>query len=707
MNIFNAFLPKAEPETFSYAPLPHDRAIRLLHLIPDRTQLHGFSLVLQAADLGNAPKFCALSYTWQSAVVTNPEELEPDYHGGTIAKVPVLCNGKQLEINENAFDFLRRMFSCGSFRADKRENTQPGGVNHVWIDSICINQADAHDRSHQVSLMGDIYFKCSGTTVWLGKEEADPGTKFVIETFIPKFLELHKKKGNQLAAMPSSCSHPDMEAELGKDVCEKWRKYHLLFFTFLARRRWFSRGWVVQEVILKSIFKLDRILLLCGMSCGTSCFSAPWKSLNGFLAALSQLSWSRELADQLFRQPSTKQWRTPFTIVLQNASSFVLLEQLVLENWEGTKTSAIIQNKQDPANDTERAYALIFEFVIRMRDRHFADRRDHIYGCYGMIARTLKPDIPNRLLVPNYLLSDADVYIRTAWNLVRNMARLDVLNHADRPSRKDIPELPSWVPNFSRFHKAKLIEMRLISGPRVDASQRRTPHSAVRVTKQNGLVLKGARLSSIAEKGPRLGNALNVEWFLQVFTQHQHHRPTNEKSEEALSRTMLANPSVWDTPNQSHAEQFRDWWAFKLAARINALEREQKGSSVAVTDCLKTLGQRSEWFPSLDEVMAATKAGGERSKSSPAYAVQTAYNKLLWPTRAMFLSSDGYFGFATYETEPDDEMWILEGGRTPFILRPRATGGYQLIGDAYVHGVMHGEAMTEEFVGRIEPVTIV
>ncbi|KAK4445121.1 heterokaryon incompatibility protein-domain-containing protein [Podospora aff. communis PSN243] len=702
MNLFTAFSRKPEPEPFSYTPLPHDRAIRLLHLVPDRTQHHGFSLVLQAADLDNAPKFCALSYTWQRAVVKTPAELEPDYREAP-ALVSVLCNGKRLEITENAFDFLCRIFSCGQFRADKTQV----GANHVWIDSICINQSDARDRSHQVSLMGDIYFKCGGTIVWLGKEEPDPGTRWVVESFIPNFMELYRRRGvGMLRTKGPLCSDAEIGAELGEDVCGGWRKHYLHFFMFLARRRWFSRGWVAQEVILKAIFKNNLVLVVCGMSC----FSVAWAVLNDFLQALMTLSWSRPLADRLCLQSSTRPWHVPLTRLFQNAHSLNRLGQLVLDNWDGSKTSAILEHRHEPTTDMERAYSLLYEFVNRMRDRYFADRRDHIYGCYGLVARTLKPDVSDHPLSPDYNLGDAELYIRTTWTLVQNMARLNILNYVEPPSQNRFAELPSWVPNFSRIHLARLIEMGRTNGQKIDASQRRTPHSAIRLTNQNELVLRGARLTTVSQKGPRLTRkrTSNMDWFLRLLSEHGHYHPTNEPSEEALSRTILANYFYWDTPNQTHIDEFREWWTVALTCRIKRLEGNLQGSSVALTGALKSLGKRSAWFPSMDEVTEALKIDpGNRDRTSPAYAVEVAYLRLVWPTRVFFVSSGGHFCFATDDVEPDDEVWLLEGGKTPFVLRPRAEGGYQLVGDAYVHGVMYGEAMTPGFVEGFGPVTIV
>lgn len=39
-----------------------------------------------------------------------------------------------------------------------------------------------------------------------------------------------------------------------------------------------------------------------------------------------------------------------------------------------------------------------------------------------------------------------------------------------------------------------------------------------------------------------------------------------------------------------------------------------------------------------------------------------------------------------------DEIWFLHGASAPVILRPLLNGSYRFMGEAYVHGVMYGEA---------------
>jgi len=55
--------------------------------------------------------------------------------------------------------------------------------------------------------------------------------------------------------------------------------------------------------------------------------------------------------------------------------------------------------------------------------------------------------------------------------------------------------------------------------------------------------------------------------------------------------------------------------------------------------------------------------------------------------RRFFVTRKGYMGLAPATAQKGDLVCILFGGNIPFILR-RVGPGYELIGQAYVHGIM-------------------
>lgn len=135
------------------------------------------------------------------------------------------------------------------------------------------------------------------------------------------------------------------------------------------------------------------------------------------------------------------------------------------------------------------------------------------------------------------------------------------------------------------------------------------------------------------------------------------------------------------------------------------LEENLPGSSSTIVSLLEELGTGREWFPSLAEVFdAMIDEGGD---DEPQVASLGAVRYRLWPCRRFFCTNDGRFGIGHRCLAAGDEIWMLEGGRTPFILRATADGsGYRIIGVTYVHGVMYGELATPEFIDSMGPVTL-
>jgi hypothetical protein len=61
--------------------------------------------------------------------------------------------------------------------------------------------------------------------------------------------------------------------------------------------------------------------------------------------------------------------------------------------------------------------------------------------------------------------------------------------------------------------------------------------------------------------------------------------------------------------------------------------------------------------------------------------------------RRIFKTKGGYMGTGPRSLQAGDEVWILHGGGLPFVLRPLPNGNFGLVGEAFVYGMMHGEAL--------------
>lgn len=87
-----------------------------------------------------------------------------------VLKTPQLPNDYQIPdeviysitIGQNLSDFLR------GFSNDETSAKIPRLYHFIWIDAVCINQADPIEKAAQISLMGDIYSNASLVIAWLG-----------------------------------------------------------------------------------------------------------------------------------------------------------------------------------------------------------------------------------------------------------------------------------------------------------------------------------------------------------------------------------------------------------------------------------------------------------------------------------------------------------------------------------------------------------
>jgi hypothetical protein len=64
--------------------------------------------------------------------------------------------------------------------------------------------------------------------------------------------------------------------------------------------------------------------------------------------------------------------------------------------------------------------------------------------------------------------------------------------------------------------------------------------------------------------------------------------------------------------------------------------------------------------------------------------------------REMFITEQGFLGLGPSTIRKDDQVWLLSDSRVPFVLRPFAeTASFTLVGECYVHGIMHGEMLVD------------
>lgn len=188
-----------------YQPLRSQDQVRLLYISPSSSGssqvLHG---TLVPTHLSQLPEFTALSYTWADAT-------------GDRSRRETIFIGRQWEplpITTNCAAALRRLRS-------------PHDARGVWIDAICIDQANTGERGHQVGLMRDLYSRARQVVIFLG--EADG----------------RSAEGRLMAWMDEESFYKGRASRIEWEPDRDLPALRALF-----DRPYWRRIWVIQEVLL-------------------------------------------------------------------------------------------------------------------------------------------------------------------------------------------------------------------------------------------------------------------------------------------------------------------------------------------------------------------------------------------------------------------------------------------------------------------------
>lgn len=76
--------------------------------------------------------------------------------------------------------------------------------------------------------------------------------------------------------------------------------------------------------------------------------------------------------------------------------------------------------------------------------------------------------------------------------------------------------------------------------------------------------------------------------------------------------------------------------------------------------------------------------------------------------RKLFVTKSGYFGVGSRNLQVGDVVTILSATTMPICARKRTSGSeYQMLGAAYLHGIMNGEYIkTMDAAGQLENATV-
>ncbi|KAK4617757.1 hypothetical protein CLAFUW4_11752 [Fulvia fulva] len=182
-----------------------EKQTRLLRLEPG-TGSDVIELSVERYQLTEAPEYFAISYTW----------------GKESIPAHVSVNGSRWPVRWNCWYALSQV-----------RYHYPGC--RLWIGSICINQSDLAEKSHQVAMRFEIYGTAAKVLACVGPH-ANGSEMLASTTMDPD---------STCSVIPYSDTHG-----------EAWRSF--------ARRRYWRRLWIVQEIVAAARRNEENVQVLCG-----------------------------------------------------------------------------------------------------------------------------------------------------------------------------------------------------------------------------------------------------------------------------------------------------------------------------------------------------------------------------------------------------------------------------------------------------------
>lgn len=389
-------------------------------------------------------------------------------------------------------------------------------------------------------------------------------------------------------------------------------------------RTWFTRVWVVQEVVLSQT---------ATVICGSCVFN--WDDIT-------------EVSHYLATTVSKQEFH----------AAGLELQELQYKN--PAKMAAVRRDlvKLDLAEkQLKRESTILLHSLIRFRNWDCFREHDKVYALLGIHKAALKledadPDSP---LYPRYEQDVCRAYTGIAKYILENTSDLLLLAHIEGEDFQSIPSLPSWVPDWSVKGTLGLG----ITGYERFCSAAGTEAYMKPKISDDGLLLtlRAAKLDTVIKVGEtkeEVDRSMPCVQWLDILNETEELYHTKEQRQDVFWRCLITNTdSSGKFPSSDLREEFSSW----IRGRT-----ETRGS---------------EWIE-----------GARNFHSSYSHSLHLR----------LFSTAEGLMGVGSQSMKAGDSVWIVPGSRVPLLLRPSQSPSHEgrsrwrLVGGAYVHGFMQGEA---------------
>ncbi|KAK0508999.1 hypothetical protein JMJ35_008370 [Cladonia borealis] len=520
----------------------------------------------------------------------------------------------------------------------------------LWVDAICIDQDNNAEKTEQVLLMQELYKKAESAVVWLGPAAEDSDAAMDALDSLGKMASeegiMDLRKADYINwPYPDPQGRRSAKQKLIDDLVEQdSTEYPHRAFKLLSERSYWTRVWIVQEVSVSR-----EVIFVCG-----------WRRLS-FRHLTAAFLYINHKKSRALMNIAYTDWLDPvrgpkLKTMAENTMSPVL-----------SVLSGLRRKYQKEIGSPESLIDLLHRGCVvassAESNRQSTNPRDRIYGLLGLAS-----DRQVLNIVPDYSITIEECYRNVARVLLQH-GHTDILSWCQHS--KKLKDLPSWVPDFSTRIRdpcgdPKRYGLFSASGQHNVCCPTEPTHSL------NFLPMTGTTVDTIMRTGrlwtPGLDCDFNYDKASALFEDIEEFcKQSQGSSSECSKDTGRWAEAVWRIPC---ADQM---WTSNRRCR----------ATIDAAEGYKEIKQR---------IANPDLVPGFYSRTCQAYVIAMEYLH----NRRPFLSTNGYVGLLPAHSKRGDLVCIIYGAIVPFVLRKLDNGKHELIGEAYVHGIMDGEYLKKD-----------
>lgn len=532
----------------------------------------------------------------------------------------------------------------------------------LWIDQICMNQSDKLEMAQQIPLMGKIYSHATNTIIWLGDgKDSDPSLAF--NTMETVYSRLQSSDGE---VTPDDFQRLVFPPALDRSW---WAVRQLL------RTPWFTRLWTIQEAILSR-----NLYVKWGK------MEADWDDIAAWCFQLKESS----ILDWLVRNDALDcEYFSPLSAYRWIPAAGTVMNSL--------QADRLIFMSLGPGD--------ILGILVSTRYAQATQPKDKIYGVLGIAETNIIPRLSDKVTA-------REVYHEVCLTLV-HVSMHELLSCVDHETPLSLSWVPDWsVPRVTEtlgyFTKTRHLYYAGKSSLQVPVIYGRPGYkigiseNKKRITLCGKLVDKVSVLASVSYhpsldinrlenttldttkpqiENPELASYIALVKARYSSDQNQEYPASSTTIYNAFFQTLVAgrDASGTATPSVEHSEVFS--LILDSSTGLNPSLPGQKYSS-----------RREKGYFKLESLKTRRPA---KALEDLRIAMRAALKM-----RRFAITEKGYFALVPRGAEVGDEIVVFHKAAVPFVVREaigsesgEARLGYEVLGESYVHGIMHGETM--------------